>query len=65
MALVHKYPVKRMQSSMDLNVPAQILSSKMWQHKNVKTVSLHASDAILAKIVFNAWLDFISTTVNV
>lgn len=65
MAPVLKYHVKKMQSSMDLNVPVQILSSKMWQHKNVKTVSLHARDAILVKIVSNVWLDSISIMVNV
>lgn len=65
MALVHKCHAKKMQSSMDLNVPVQILSSKMRQHKNVKTVSLHASDAIPFKIVSNVWLDSILTTVNV
>lgn len=50
---VLKYPAKRMLFSMDFNVLARILSTRIQQQKNVKIVSLLVKDAIQETNVYN------------
>lgn len=50
---VLKYHAKRMLFSMDFNVLARILSTRIQQQKNVKIVSLLVKDAIQETNVYN------------